>query len=232
MGLRVIYVMTHDSIGLGEDGPTHQPVEHLAMLRATPNLSCSGPPTRSRRPKPARCALARRAHALRPLPVAGRTCRRSASSRRQRKPHREGRLCRCAKPDGAARRDAPRHRLRGASSRSTPPERLRPTRASAPPSSPCPAGSCSSSRRADYQAKVLGTAPASASRPAPASAGTAGSAGNGAFIGMTGFGASAPRQRSLRALRHHRRGRRGRPPDARAQASASSAENTMGGNRR
>ena len=33
----VIYVMTHDSIGLGEDGPTHQPVEHLAMLRATPN---------------------------------------------------------------------------------------------------------------------------------------------------------------------------------------------------
>ena len=38
MGLRVIYVLTHDSIGLGEDGPTHQPVEHLAMLRATPNL--------------------------------------------------------------------------------------------------------------------------------------------------------------------------------------------------
>ncbi|MCB1520420.1 MAG: transketolase [Hyphomicrobiaceae bacterium] len=37
MGQRVIYVMTHDSIGLGEDGPTHQPVEHLAMLRATPN---------------------------------------------------------------------------------------------------------------------------------------------------------------------------------------------------
>jgi transketolase len=38
MGRRVIYVLTHDSIGLGEDGPTHQPVEHLAMLRATPNL--------------------------------------------------------------------------------------------------------------------------------------------------------------------------------------------------
>ncbi len=38
MGLPVTYVMTHDSIGLGEDGPTHQPVEHLAMLRATPNL--------------------------------------------------------------------------------------------------------------------------------------------------------------------------------------------------
>ena len=38
MQQRVIYVMTHDSIGLGEDGPTHQPVEHLAALRAIPNL--------------------------------------------------------------------------------------------------------------------------------------------------------------------------------------------------
>jgi transketolase len=38
MGLRVIHVLTHDSIGLGEDGPTHQPVEHLAALRAIPNL--------------------------------------------------------------------------------------------------------------------------------------------------------------------------------------------------
>jgi transketolase len=38
MDLPVIYVMTHDSIGLGEDGPTHQPVEHLASLRAMPNL--------------------------------------------------------------------------------------------------------------------------------------------------------------------------------------------------
>jgi transketolase len=38
MGTSVIYVMTHDSIGLGEDGPTHQPVEHLASLRAMPNL--------------------------------------------------------------------------------------------------------------------------------------------------------------------------------------------------
>ncbi|MBI5114703.1 MAG: transketolase [Rhodovulum sp.] len=38
MGRRVVHVMTHDSIGLGEDGPTHQPVEHLATLRAIPNL--------------------------------------------------------------------------------------------------------------------------------------------------------------------------------------------------
>jgi transketolase len=39
MGLRVIYVLTHDSIGLGEDGPTHQPVEHLASLRVIPNMT-------------------------------------------------------------------------------------------------------------------------------------------------------------------------------------------------
>ncbi|TVQ34774.1 MAG: transketolase [Geminicoccaceae bacterium] len=38
MHQRVVYVLTHDSIGLGEDGPTHQPVEHLASLRAIPNL--------------------------------------------------------------------------------------------------------------------------------------------------------------------------------------------------
>jgi len=38
MGVRVVHVMTHDSIGLGEDGPTHQPVEHVASLRAMPNL--------------------------------------------------------------------------------------------------------------------------------------------------------------------------------------------------
>ncbi len=43
MGVPVVYVMTHDSIGLGEDGPTHQPVEHLAMLRATPNMNVFRP---------------------------------------------------------------------------------------------------------------------------------------------------------------------------------------------
>jgi transketolase len=43
MGVRVIYVMTHDSIGLGEDGPTHQPVEHLAALRAIPHNTVMRP---------------------------------------------------------------------------------------------------------------------------------------------------------------------------------------------
>jgi transketolase len=43
MGIRVIFVMTHDSIGLGEDGPTHQPIEHLLSLRAIPNLNVFRP---------------------------------------------------------------------------------------------------------------------------------------------------------------------------------------------
>lgn len=43
MGLRVIYIFTHDSIGLGEDGPTHQPIEQLAALRAIPNLTVIRP---------------------------------------------------------------------------------------------------------------------------------------------------------------------------------------------
>ena len=43
MGAHVVYVLTHDSIGLGEDGPTHQPVEHLAALRAIPNMNVFRP---------------------------------------------------------------------------------------------------------------------------------------------------------------------------------------------
>jgi transketolase len=43
MKLKVVYVFTHDSVGLGEDGPTHQPIEHLAALRAVPNLAVIRP---------------------------------------------------------------------------------------------------------------------------------------------------------------------------------------------
>ena len=49
MRLPVIYIGTHDSIGLGEDGPTHQPIEHLAMLRAIPDLVVLRPATPTRR---------------------------------------------------------------------------------------------------------------------------------------------------------------------------------------
>ena len=59
MKCRVIYVFTHDSIGLGEDGPTHQPVEHLAMLRATPNLSVWRPADATETAVAWHCALER-----------------------------------------------------------------------------------------------------------------------------------------------------------------------------
>ena len=62
MELRVIYVMTHDSIGLGEDGPTHQPVEHLAALARDPApAACSARPTRSRPRNAGQLALRTRA---------------------------------------------------------------------------------------------------------------------------------------------------------------------------
>lgn len=57
MGQRVVYVMTHDSIGLGEDGPTHQPVEHLASLRAIPNLAVIRPADAMETAEAWQCAL-------------------------------------------------------------------------------------------------------------------------------------------------------------------------------
>ena len=66
MGQRVIYVMTHDSIGLGEDGPTHQPVEHLAALRAIPNLNVFRPADPIETAECWELALASPQHALHP----------------------------------------------------------------------------------------------------------------------------------------------------------------------
>jgi transketolase len=60
MGQRVIYVYTHDSIGLGEDGPTHQPIEHLAALRAIPNLTVIRPADARETSAAWRLAVARR----------------------------------------------------------------------------------------------------------------------------------------------------------------------------
>ena len=111
MGQRVIFVLTHDSIGLGEDGPTHQPVEHLAALRAIPNLR--GVP-------PGRCGRDRRVLGARPG-ARGRAVghgadpaepARAAHHARGRQPLRPRRLCSGA-GRGPARRDPARHRLRG-----------------------------------------------------------------------------------------------------------------------
>ena len=60
MELPTIFVFTHDAMGDGEDGPTHQPVEQLISLRAIPGWSCSGRgmPTRSSRPIATSCSCA------------------------------------------------------------------------------------------------------------------------------------------------------------------------------
>jgi transketolase len=60
MKLGVIYIFTHDSIGLGEDGPTHQPVEHLASLRCIPGLSVIRPADANETVQAWRAALERR----------------------------------------------------------------------------------------------------------------------------------------------------------------------------
>ncbi|HOM16955.1 MAG TPA: transketolase [Thermoguttaceae bacterium] len=60
MGLPVLYILTHDSIGVGEDGPTHQPVEHLAALRAIPNMMVIRPADANETAEAYRVALQRR----------------------------------------------------------------------------------------------------------------------------------------------------------------------------
>lgn len=59
MGIRVVYVFTHDSVGVGEDGPTHQPVEQVAALRAIPNLSVIRPADANEAAEAWRLAVAR-----------------------------------------------------------------------------------------------------------------------------------------------------------------------------
>jgi transketolase len=54
MGAHVIYVFTHDSVGLGEDGPTHQPIEHLTSLRAMPHLNIIRPADANEQLRPGR----------------------------------------------------------------------------------------------------------------------------------------------------------------------------------
>ena len=86
MRLPVIYIGTHDSIGVGEDGPTHQPVEHLAMLRAIPNLVVLRPADATETIEAWRVGdgADRRAHACWCSPA--RSCRCSTARRSARPP--------------------------------------------------------------------------------------------------------------------------------------------------
>ena len=115
MGLPVTYVWTHDSIGLGEDGPTHQPVEHLAALRAIPGLDVVRPADAN---ETAACWQAVLEHTDRPAgldPVPAEPpdlpARRGRVLRHQQRPPRRLRPARRRRRP--ARRRPGRHRLRG-----------------------------------------------------------------------------------------------------------------------
>ena len=205
MGQRVIHVMTHDSIGLGEDGPTHQPVEHLAALRAIPNLhvfrpcdavetdrvlaaraASARPPERARAdaPEPAAVAQGRARHATaaRPAPT------RSLAGRERR---------------GASL--AVRHRL-GSRDRGRGAEAS--CRAAASPRawSRCRASSCLRRRPDASAATSSATAQVNVAVEAAIRQGWDAIIGSdGVFVGMTGFGASAPYKDLYQAFRHYAR---------------------------
>jgi transketolase len=189
MGQRVIYVMTHDSIGLGEDGPTHQPVEHLAMLRATPNLNVFRPAdiietteaweiALATRDRPSVLVLSRQA-----LPML--RDRRDAKNRSARGAYvlREvlgprdltimatGSEVQIAK--AAAEELFAGHGIRAAVI-----------------SMPC--WELFEAQSAEYRAQVLGTAPRIAVEAAARLGWDRWIGERGAFVGMTSFGASAP----------------------------------------
>ena len=115
MRLPVIYIGTHDSIGVGEDGPTHQPIEHLAMLRAIPNLVVLRPADATETVEAWRAAMQRDATGPRCWCSPARSSRCSTAPRSGRPPGVAPRRLRAARSAGRhAAGDPDRHRLRGA----------------------------------------------------------------------------------------------------------------------
>lgn len=189
MGQRVIYVMTHDSIGLGEDGPTHQPVEHLAMLRATPNLNVFRPAdvietaeawelALAATDRPSVLALSRQAlpmlrerHGAQNLSARGAYVLREAHGPRDVTLMATGSEVQIAKAASDAL--AVKHGVRAAVV-----------------SMPC--WELFENQDQGYQNAVLGDAPRIAVEAAARHGWDRWIAGNGAFVGMKGFGASAP----------------------------------------
>ena len=191
MGQRVIHVMTHDSIGLGEDGPTHQPVEHLAALRAIPNLKVFRP-----------CDAVETVECWQLALEANNGPSVLALTRQNVPQLRQGfdAANRCA--HGAyeliagQRRRRPRYRCSPPALKS----RLRSRRKSFSPnaksprvSSRCRASNCSSPRRMASARRLIGKAKINVAVEAGIRQGWDAIIGSdGAFVGMNGFGASAP----------------------------------------
>ncbi len=191
MGLRVIHVLTHDSIGLGEDGPTHQPVEHLAALRAIPNTlvmrPCDGVETAEcweialrEKTRPSLLALSRQA-----LPTLrsrdGKTCPVNLSAYGAYVLAGMGEkrdITLLATGSEVSLAIEARERLKAEGITAT------------VVSMPCWA--LFDEQEPSYRAEVLGTAPRIAIEAALRQGWDRYIGDTGAFIGMTGFGASAP----------------------------------------
>ncbi|MBE1207543.1 transketolase [Aminobacter carboxidus] len=189
MGQRVIYVMTHDSIGLGEDGPTHQPIEHLAMLRATPNLNVFRPAdiietaecwelALGEKKRPSVLVLSRQnLPMLRTIVPEGNRSARGAYLMRESVGRRDVTLIATGSEVEIARAAADllhdQHKVRAALV-----------------SMPC--WELFEEQDENYRAEVLGKAPRIAIEAAARHGWDRWIGESGVFVGMTGFGASAP----------------------------------------
>ncbi len=189
MGLRVIYVLTHDSIGLGEDGPTHQPVETLAMLRATPNLDVF-------RPADAVEVAEAWAHALNRTegPTAIVLSRQGLPTLRtdatlDGKGHCGGYVLRDV---GGAARDVTLIATGSEVSIATEAQENLAARGVKAAIVSLPCWEVFDKQSVDYRSSVLGTAPRIAIEAAVELGWQKYIGENGQFIGMTGFGASGP----------------------------------------
>src|SRR6185437_14635514 len=187
MGLRVIHVMTHDSIGLGEDGPTHQPVEHLASLRAIPGLLVFRPADAietaqawdcapNARRQPSILCLSRQA-----LPVLD----RSFAAQNQ-----VGRGAYVVTEPARARDVTLIATGSEVAIAVDAAEQLGRRDIAAVVSAPC--FELFAAQDADYRAEVLGQAPRVGVEAAVEGAWSRWLGDGGEFVGMTGFGASAP----------------------------------------
>ncbi|PTW60982.1 transketolase [Breoghania corrubedonensis] len=194
MGQRVVYVMTHDSIGLGEDGPTHQPVEHLASLRAIPNLLVFRPADAIETAEAWACALA---ETTRPSLLA--LSRQNLPALRSSATD-ENRVARggyiLSEPEGG--REVTLIATGSEVSLAMEAADLLASRGIGAAVVSMPSFELFSEQPADCRARVLGDAPRIGVEAAIRQGWDAILGPDGRFIGMTGFGASAPAEQLYR----------------------------------
>ena len=187
MGVRAVYVLTHDSIGLGEDGPTHQPVEHLASLRAMPNLNVFRPADAietaecwelalAARKTPSLLSLSRQNLPTLERPIAENLSARGAYVLQEPEGGRDVTLLATGSEVAIALEAAKLLQILG-------------KRAAVVS---MPSFELFAAQPADYRALVLGTAPRVGVEAAIRFGWDRWLGENSAFVGMTGFGASAP----------------------------------------